>query len=58
VGKRPEAALVVTNAAGATAGPFRLFNAKPGPATRPMDGCPPVKQKARNQKRRTLRRHR
>jgi hypothetical protein len=53
-GKRPEVAVIVANAKGATAGPFRLANAKPGPATRPLDGCPPPK--AKKQKRRAVRR--
>ena len=53
VGKRPEVAVVVANAAGATAGPYRLVNAKPGPATRPLQGCPPPKVK---QRRRVIRR--
>jgi hypothetical protein len=54
VGKRPEVALVVANGAGATGGPFRLVNAKPGPASRPLQGCPPAK--AKKQKRRSIRR--
>jgi hypothetical protein len=59
VGKRPEVALIVSNAAGATAGPFRLVNAKNGPAYRPIDGCPLVKPKAKRQRRAAaLRRHR
>jgi hypothetical protein len=54
VGKRPEVGLVVANASGATAGPFRLVNAKPGPATRPLEGCPPPREK--KQRRRAIRR--
>jgi len=54
VGKRPEVAVVVANGSGATAGPFRLINAKPGPATRPLEGCPPPK--AKKQRRRAIRR--
>jgi hypothetical protein len=40
VGKRPDAVLTVSDATGRQAGPFPLFTAKPGPAARPLDGCP------------------
>jgi hypothetical protein len=40
VGDRPEVALIVSNGKGASAGPFRLSNSKPGHASRPLDGCP------------------
>jgi hypothetical protein len=56
VGKRPEVALVVSDKSGATAGPFRLITAKPGPATRPLAGCPPPR--AKKQRRKAIRRHR
>jgi hypothetical protein len=54
VGKRPEVAVIVSDATGTMGGPFRLVNAKPGPASRPLQGCPPPK--AKKQKRKSIRR--
>ena len=55
-GKRPEVELVVASGTGAMAGPYRMANAKPGPASRPLQGCPAPT--AKKQKRRHIRRHR
>jgi hypothetical protein len=48
VGSRPDVALIVSNGKGASAGPFRLSNSRPGHAARPLDGCPPQRAKARS----------
>jgi hypothetical protein len=51
VGKRPEVAFVVADATGRVAGPFRMVNAKPGHASRPLEGCPATATKKPSQKR-------
>jgi hypothetical protein len=55
VGKRPEAVFVVSDATGRQAGPFPFYNAKPGPASRPLDGCPKAVKKTVLRKRATAR---
>jgi hypothetical protein len=55
VGKRPDAVFTVADAKGRTAGPFPFFNAKPGPASRPLDGCPKTVKKTLVPKRGTAR---
>jgi len=47
VGPRPRFGLIVANAKGSTAGPFRLMSAKPGPAGRPLAGCPATTSRAK-----------
>lgn len=47
VGPRPRFGLIVSNAKGSTAGPFRVMSAKPGPAGRPLTGCPATTSRAK-----------
>ena len=52
-GRRLNAVVFVTSAKGEVAGPYSLVTARPGPATRPLDGCPPPPRRV---VRRTVRR--
>jgi hypothetical protein len=46
-GPRPRFGVVVSDEKGSTAGPFRLMSAKPGPAGRPLSGCPATSARAK-----------